>query len=149
MPRSRSQLTDKQERILVQCQLMGLTTADMITISNRLKSIDREKEFRERVDEVSRDFTFVEKNQKEFTITDLQGKIYEFRVYTIRTNEDWYNRTTTYADVKISKPGTRFKQKNLKKIKLSLLANEIVSQCPNGNKYLYRAMREIVMGRIN
>ena len=34
MTRVRSPLTEKQERILVQCQLMGLTTRDMTQISN-------------------------------------------------------------------------------------------------------------------
>ena len=148
MPRSKAKLTEKQERILVQCQLMGMTTADMTTISNRLKALDREREFTDRVNEVCNDFTFVEKSPKEFVITDQDGKVYEFKVYVDRTRKDWTFYSTHFAEVKISKPGTRFKTRYDKKVKLPLLSEEVVSLCPNGNKWLYRAMREIKMGRI-
>jgi len=148
MPRSKAKLTDKQERILVQCQLMGMTTADMVTISNRLKSLDREKNFKDTVAETCNDFTFIEKNTKEFTITDKDGKIYDIKVFTDRNSRDWYNYHSTYADVKICKPGTRFKPKQIKKAKLALLQSEIAALCPNGNKFIYRAMREIRYGRI-
>ena len=61
MSRGRKPLTDKQERILVQCQLMGMTTADLVTISNRLKAIDAENEFRSRVAEATHGFSWTVK----------------------------------------------------------------------------------------
>ena len=61
MPRGRKALTDKQERILVQCQLMGLTTADMVQISNRLRALDKEREFKSRVNEFASGFTWTAK----------------------------------------------------------------------------------------
>jgi hypothetical protein len=49
VPRERAKLTDKQERMLVQCQLMGLTTDDIRKISNRLTLLEKEKKQRESV----------------------------------------------------------------------------------------------------
>ena len=46
MARERAKLSDKQERILVQCQLMGLTPSDMTQISNRLVALERERGFK-------------------------------------------------------------------------------------------------------
>lgn len=149
MPRSKAKLTDKQERILVQCQLMGMTTADMVTISNRLKALDREKEFKTAVSEYCDDFTFIEKTPREFTITDREGKIYEVKVITDYSRKDWSYQSNHYADIYITKPGTRFKPRNIKKAKLPLLGDEIVAACPNGNKWLFRTMREIKYGRIS
>ena len=44
MTRVRAKLTDKQERILVQAQLMGLTPRDMTQISNRVVALQKEAE---------------------------------------------------------------------------------------------------------
>jgi hypothetical protein len=44
MARGRAALTDKEERILIQAQLMGLSTASMVKIGNRLKALEQERE---------------------------------------------------------------------------------------------------------
>lgn len=149
MPRGRAKLTDKQERILLQCQLMGLTTQDMTQISNRLKALDKEREFKSKVAEVSADFTWQEKTKDDFTITDQDGKIYEVKISS-ENNRDFYYSRTYYAKIKISKPGTRFKVREIKAHKLnsSLEDDIIVSACPGGNKNIFRIMRDIKKGRI-
>jgi hypothetical protein len=149
MPRGRRPLTDKQERILVQCQLMGLTTADLVTVSNRLKALDRENQFRARVAEASHGFTWTVKNKREFTLTDQAGHVYEVKCYSDYSNHNWNYRGSDYAKITVSKPGTRFKTRTVADHKLANPWNdiEIASACPEGSKYLYRVMRDIKSGR--
>jgi hypothetical protein len=149
MPRGRKQLTDKQERILVQCQLMGLTTADLVTISNRLKALDAEREFRARVNEATSGFSWTVKNKREFTITDGAGHVYEVKCYSDYSNRSWTNCGSDYAKITVSKPGTRFKTRTVSDHKITNPWNdiEIVSACPEGSKYLYRVLRDIKNGR--
>ena len=149
MPRGRKQLTDKQERILIQCQLMGLTTADLVTISNRLKALDIEREFKAKVAEATAGFSWTVKNKREFTITDQAGHVYEVKCYSDYSNRDWNHRGSDYAKITVSKPGTRFKTRTVSDHKITNSWNdtEIVSACPEGSKYLYRVMRDIKSGR--
>jgi hypothetical protein len=148
MPRGRKQLTDKQERILVQCQLMGLTTADLVTISNRLKALDREREFLAKVAEATHGFTWTAKNKREFTLTDLAGHVYEVKVVSDYSRHSWNQKTHDFASVKMTKPGTRFKARTVAShpLRNPWDDDEIVSACPDGNKYLYRMMRDIKQG---
>jgi hypothetical protein len=149
MPRSRKQLTDKQERILVQCQLMGMTTADLVTISNRLKALDREREFKARVDEAAHGFTWTAKNKREFTLTDTAGHVYEVKVVSDYSKNSWNQQCHEFASVRVSKPGTRFKLRTVSShpLRSPWEDDEIVSACPDGNKFLYRMMRDIKNGR--
>jgi hypothetical protein len=149
MPRGRKQLTDKQERILVQCQLMGMTTADLVTISNRLKALDREREFLAKVAEATHGFTWSAKNKRDFTLTDTAGHVYEVRVVSDYSRDSWNKQCHDFAKVTVSKPGTRFKNRNVSAhpLRAQWEDDEIVSACPDGNKYLYRMMRDIKNGR--
>jgi len=149
MPRGRKQLTDKQERILVQCQLMGMTTTDLVTISNRLKALDTEREFLCKVAEATHGFFWTVKNKREFTITDQAGYVYEVKCYRDHRISNWSHHGTDYANITVSKPGTRFKTRTKSDYRLSnpFNENEIVSACPEGSKYLYRVMRDIKSGR--
>jgi hypothetical protein len=149
MPRSRKQLTDKQERILVQCQLMGMTTADLVTISNRLKALDAEREFKSKVNEVSHGFTWTAKSKRDFTLTDVAGHVYKVKIVSDYSRDSWNRPCHEYAEVSVEKPGTRFKTRNISRhpIRDDWNDNEIVSACPDGNKYLYRMMRDIKNGR--
>jgi hypothetical protein len=149
MPRGRKQLTDKQERILVQCQLMGLTTADLVTISNRLKALDREREFKARVSEATHGFTWTSKNKREFTLTDVAGHVYEVKILSDYSRSSWNQQCHDFANVTVSKPGTRFKNRSVSAHPLRGYweDDEIVSACPDGNKFLFRMMRDIKKGR--
>ena len=151
MPRGRKQLTDKQERILVQCQLMGLTTADMVQISNRLRALDVERVFKARVNEFAQGFTWTEKSRREFTITDSGGKIYEVKVKNDYNRRNWTASGHDYATVHITKPGTRFKPKTVSGHHLTSQweDTEIAGVCPGGNKFIFRMMRDIKKGRFD
>jgi hypothetical protein len=150
MPRGRKQLTDKQERILVQCQLMGLKTSDLVTISNRLKALDMEREFKGRVSEVTHGFTWTVKKKRKFTITDSRGHVYEVDVKSDYSRQSWSHQCHDYANVTITKPGTRFTPRKFEKHALrdDLSSVEIGSVCPEGNRYLYRMMRDIKEGKL-
>jgi hypothetical protein len=151
MPRGRKQLTDKQERILVQCQLMGLTTADMVQISNRLKALDVERTFKARVDEFSSGFTWTSKDRTNFTIIDSDGKIYDVKVVKDYSKRNWNHGPSEYATITVTKPGTRFKPRVIKGHKLSNQweDTEIAGVCPDGNKFIFRTMRDIKKGLID
>jgi hypothetical protein len=149
MPRGRKPLTDKQERILVQCQLMGLTTADLVTISNRLKALDIERGFKALVAEVTHGFTWTCKNKREFTLSDSAGYVYEVKVLSDYSRNSWNQQCHDFANVTVSKPGTRFKNRSVSAhaLKGHWEDNEIVNVCPEGNKFLFRMMRDIKKGR--
>ena len=149
MPRGRKKLTDTQERILIQCQLMGLTTADMTQISNRLKALDVEREFKAHVSEISSGFTWSSKNKREFILTDIAGHVYTVKVTReYGRGNRWSNNYNDVASIDVSKPGTRFKQRSVQHpLKDDWNRIEIVSACPDNNKFLYRVMRDIKLGR--
>ena len=145
MPRGRKQLTDKQERILVQCQLMGLTTADLVTVSNRLKALDRENEFRVRVNEVTDGFTWTVKDQRNFVVVDGNGAVYDCSCYTDYSGRDWTRHGRNYVKVTVSYPGTRKKSRTVSDHRLTTRCEEqeIARLCPAGSKYLFRVLRDI------
>ena len=149
MPRGRKQLTEKQERILLQCQLMGLTTADLVTISNRLKALDIEREFRAAVATVTEGFTWIVKDKRNFTVTDRAGTVYECKCYADYSSSDWTMRGRNFAKITITRPGTRQKPRTIPDHKITNPWNEteIVSACPEGSKFLYRILRDIKNGR--
>lgn len=149
MPRGRKPLSEKQERVLVQCQLMGLTTSDLVTISNRLKALDVEREFKSRVSEVTEGFTWNIKDKRNFTVTDRAGTVYECKCYADYSSKDWTMRGRDFAKITITRPGTRQKPKIISDHRIVNPWNdpEIVSVCPEGSKYLYRVMRDIKSGR--
>ena len=148
MPRGRKQLTDKQERILVQCQLMGLTTADLVTISNRLVALDREREFKQVVSNVSADFTWTAKDKRNFTLVHKDGRVFDVTIVRDHRSHHTYEDV---ARVRVSKPGTRFKERTVSGHKLSNNwdPTEIASACPDGNKWIFRTMRDIQRGRFD
>lgn len=149
MPRGRKKLTDKQERILIQCQLMGLTTADLVTISNRLKAIDKENEFRAQVSEVTAGFSWKIKNKREFTITGREGHVYDVKCTRDYSRRSWNDLNHDYAVITVSKPGTRFKTHTISDHRLNKdwADDEVIGICPEGSKYLYRVMRDIKKGK--
>jgi hypothetical protein len=127
---------------------MGLTTADLVTISNRLKSLDAEREFKTRVDDVTQGFTWTAKNKREFTITDRAGHVYDVKVLSDYSQGSWNQQCHNFATVDVSKPGTRFKNRRVDSHPLrdDWDVTEIGSACPESNKFLYRMMRDIKQG---
>lgn len=150
MPRGRRPLTDKQERILVQCQLMGLTTSDLVTISNRLKALDTEREFKAHVDIVVDGFTWTSKNKREFTVIDRAGQVYDVRVVSDYSQSSYHQQCHHFAIINISKPGTRFKSRKVDSHPLrgDWDVTEIAGACPEGSKFIYRIVRDIKQGKL-
>jgi hypothetical protein len=113
MPRSRAALTDKEERILVQAQLMGLSTASMVKIGNRLKALEQERDEIARINDVCQGFGFSEKpNQERLEVTTPDG-------HTIvatrgKKGTSRWNYFAWSYDITVSKPGTRFKSRTYK-----------------------------------
>jgi len=146
MARTRAALTDKQEKIVIQCQLMGMTTADMVTISNRLKALDAEREFRVRVSEVIEGKTWEKKSSKHYIIKDSDGLVYDctmaHKVY------DHWNRSERWT-VSVTHPGTRMKEKVFKDQSIYASSDEQARVCPDNDKKLFRLMRAIDTGKFS
>ncbi len=118
MPRGRAALTDKEERILVQAQLMGLSTASMVKIGNRLKALEQEREEIARIDEACQGFTWTENQTADkLSVTTPDGMVIE-AVRGVRGKSHWNKFTWNYT-IRVTKPGTRFKPRNYKNKELS------------------------------
>ena len=150
MARDRAKLTDKQERILVQCQLMGLTTRDMTQISNRLVALEREREWLRDIDESKADCEWQRVGTTGWVITHRDGKIYTCTPYKKSNKQQSYWDRSIYAwDVKINKPGTRFKEKVLSDVTLYVDRNVTARICPENSKELYGLLSAIKNKRIS
>ena len=137
MTRGRSPLTEKQERILVQCQLMGLTPKDMVQISNRLVALQREKEFIEDVAKVTNGLTYkVDKVKHIYEITDPGGNIFICKKSQKGT---WYNEL---YDVKVLRTDGSIKTLKQQQV-YSQNSYEVAKHCPEKNKRLYRLCKAV------
>ena len=150
MARQRQPLSEKQERILIQCQLMGLTTGDMIQISNRLKALEVERELIKEIDEVKQGCTWT-KTASGWIIHAADGRSYDCKPTSNkrarRTN--FWDTSLGDWDVHISKPSTRFKPKTITGSTLYGVDNVKKSLCPEGSKELFHLLRQIYKGRWN
>ena len=73
MPRSRAKLSDKQERILVQAQLMGLTARDMQQIGNRLIALQKEAEEKLQITQTIEGYLWNQDKDGRWTIITSEG----------------------------------------------------------------------------
>lgn len=135
MPKERAKLSDKQERILVQAQLMGLTARDMQQIGNRLIALQKEAEDRQEVEENCQGYTWEKLKDNEWKIFTPDGHTVETKK-TGKTSHHWHHHTTEY-DFKVSKPGTRFKPRNFHKKNISISSEWRKKLMPNQSKELY------------
>lgn len=142
MARTRAALTDKQEKIVLQCQLMGMTTADMVKISNRLKALDAEREFRVKVDEVVQGRTWVKNAKDHYTVTDSRGRVYDCKCK--RTYDRW--SPSEKWNVTVTNPGTRMKPRSFTDKSIYSSYDESARICPDNDKKLYRLLRAIHNG---
>jgi len=148
MARERAKLTDKQERILVQCQLMGLTTRDMTQISNRLVALEREREFKAAIAEATADKTWT-KVDKGWTIIDSSGRTYECRkAKPGKRHQSYWDRQVFAWDVAISGPDKRYKAKTLQDVTVHIDHGITARICPENSKELYALLKGIKNGRI-
>ena len=150
MAKERKKLSDKLERIMVQAQLMGLTTADMITISNRMRALEREREQRVEVDAVASRFTWVPHPTKGWIITDSDdGKVYHVTNRTLDYNSRHWNAGPAIRyDITVEKPGTRFHPFTKKDFRVNPPADMPARIMPDNNKELYSILTNIKRGHI-
>lgn len=150
MARERAKLTDKQERILVQCQLMGLTTSDMTQISNRLVALEKERAFKADIVEAVGDKTWT-KTDKGWRIMDGQGRVYDCQKAkpSKRHQSYWDRQVYGHWDVNISGRDKRFKEKMLSDITVHLEYGITSRICPENSKELCALLKAIKSGRIS
>lgn len=139
MPRGRAQLTDKQERILVQAQLMGLTPKDMQQISNRLIALQKEAEDKREIAETLAGYTWESLKGNNWKIVTPDGYIVETSKGK-KTRGGWQHMGYEY-EFKVTKPGTRFKPRVFKNKSLYVPYDWKKSLMPNQSKELYAAIR--------
>jgi hypothetical protein len=149
MARERAKLTDKQERILVQCQLMGLTPRDMTQISNRLVALEREREFLTEIADASANKTWT-KIDKGWRIVDSRGRTYECqKAKPGKRHQSYWDRQIFAWDVAISGKDKRYKVKNLADITVHIDNGITARICPENSKELYALLKGIKSGRIS
>lgn len=144
MTRQRAALTEKQERILIQCQLMGLTTADMVKISNRLKALDAEREYRAEIADVVASHK-IEAQPKGWRIIADNGVVYSCTKRRAKENRDWYYRGPNWVwDIDIfPKKGSKKAPKTILNHKVYVAVGLTSKSCPEGDKQLFGLMRSI------
>lgn len=112
MARGRASLTEKEERILIQAQLMGLSTASMIKIGNRLRALEKEREEIARIESDIAGYTWDEPAAGKLKIIMPDGHVVE-AVRGKKGNSHWHHFSWKY-DIVITKPGTKFKPRTFK-----------------------------------
>lgn len=140
MPRGRAALTEKEERILVQAQLMGLSTASMIKIGNRLRALEQEREELLRIEETIQGFKFNEiQNLERLEVTTVDGLHVE-AIRGKKGNSRWDHFGWHY-DIRVSKPGTRYKTRVFKGRELRCDYDWKKRLMPAKSKELYSLIR--------
>ena len=135
MARERSKLTDKQERILVQAQLMGLTPRDMQQISNRLIAIQKEAADKLEIQKVIEGYSWTKNDKDSWTITTSDGYVCKFGKCGKGKGHYW--ETLKEYPITITKPGTAFKTRVLQKKQVSIRDDWRAKLCPENSKELY------------
>ncbi len=135
MPRERAKLSDKQERILVQCQLMGLTPQDMQQISNRLIALQKEADEIKSIGETIYGFTWNKDDKGRWTVITPEGYHCEFTKG--KNGRTHYWEQSWEYNVKVTKPGTVFKTRYLQKKNISYRNEWKAKLCPEKSKELY------------
>jgi hypothetical protein len=149
MARERVALTDKEEKILVQAQLMGLTTASMVKIGNRLKALENEREIKANIDAITSKYT-LSAITNGWRIVDAAGFQYDFtnRVVSYGNRISWGSRKEIFWDVTVNKPGTRYVERVIKRVLLRT-GNEYPAKfCPEKSKEILGMMRTIDRGTL-
>jgi hypothetical protein len=148
MARERAKLTDKQERILVQCQLMGLTTRDMTQISNRLVALEKEHEFKAEISEVSTNKTWTKIDQG-WLIVDSEGRRYEcHKAKPSKRRQSYWDRDVYSWDINISGPDKRYKARSVSDVDVHIEFGITAKLCPENSKELYSLLKGIKNGRV-
>ncbi len=140
MARGRVALTEKEERILVQAQLMGLSTQSMVKIGNRLRALENEREEIARINETCQGFIWKDvQNVDRLELTSPDGYVIE-AVRGKKGNTRWDHFSWSY-DIKVTKPGTRFKARTYKNREIRCDYDWKKKLMPAKSKELYSLIR--------
>lgn len=139
MPRGRAQLSDKQERILVQAQLMGLTARDMQQIGNRLVALKKEAEEKQLIADTIEGYTWIKDKDNRWTIITPEG--YHCRFSKGARAKIFYWEATKEYQLTISKPGTAFQSRSHKKTSITIRSEWKAKFCPENSKELYSLIK--------
>lgn len=145
MPRGRAALTEKEERILIQSQLMGLTPSNMVRIGNRLKALEKEAQDIAEINEACAGFAWdvlkdpTRQNEKAgwIVMTPEDNRIEFVRK---KKKSHWGGYEVAW-DIRVTKPGTRYKPRVIKDKSLHVDYNWRAKFCPGGSKELYSCIR--------
>lgn len=146
MARGRAKLTEKQERILIQAQLMGLTPRDMQQISNRLIALQKEAEdkaeiaenisgysWQERIDETRKD------EKGGWIVTTPDGyRVEAVRGKRGRSSWDSYHWDFNFT---VSRPGTRMQVRKFSDKSIYIPYDWKKSLMPGQSKELYAIIK--------
>jgi len=140
MARSRAALTDKEERILVQAQLMGLSTASMVKIGNRLRALEIEREEIATVDKAVQGFVWDEPGKDgRLKVVTSDGYVVE-ALRGKKGSSRWDHFSWGY-NISVTKPGTRFKTRHYKNKELKCSYDWKKRLMPGKSKELYSLIR--------
>jgi hypothetical protein len=140
MPRGRAALTEKEERILIQAQLMGLSTASMVKIGNRLKALEQEREAMDHINEMCQGYVWDDvQNLEKLKVTTPDGLEVE-AVRGQKGRSRWGHYGWNY-DITVTKPGTRFKARVYKSKELQCDYDWKKKLMPAKSKELYSLIR--------
>jgi hypothetical protein len=144
MSRARAKLSEKEERILIQAQLMGLDTASMVRIGNRLRALDKEREVRASIDNMVQGITWEKlpdvKHKDCWKLINEDGKHF---VFTLTNTDHQWSGHSFYWDITVNKPGTRFEERVIKKQRSSINRDIPKKLLPEKSTSLYSAIRHI------
>lgn len=146
MPRGRAKLTDKQEKILLQAQLMGLEAHDMTRIANRLVALKREREEMSQVDDTTQGFRWEKvvdntrkDNQTWWKISHPGGYLIE--ASNIRVRDRGWHSNSYLVDFRVTKPGTRYTPRVKKDQRVNVYHDWTKRLMPEQDKVLFGIIR--------
>ncbi len=135
MARGRAKLSDKQERILIQAQLMGLTPHDMQQISNRLIALQKEADEIKRIGETTQGYSWDKTDAGTWNVRTPDGYLCEFSKGKKNSRRHYWERKLDYT-IKVTKPGTVFKPRSFAR-EIGIRDEWVARLCPEGSKELY------------
>lgn len=140
MPRGRAALTEKEERILIQAQLMGLSTSSMVKIGNRLKALEQERETIDRINETIQGYKWSGEISKEIIKVSTPDGLEVEAVRGPKGKSHWQHFSWEYT-ITVTKPGTRFKPRVFKNRSLHCDYDWKKRLMPANSKELYSLIR--------
>lgn len=146
MPRGRAKLTDKQEKILLQAQLMGLEAHDMTRIANRLVAIKKEQEEIRQVNLEIANYRWEKVVDNTSKNKEVWWKIfhpdgYVIEASNIRTKDRGWYSDSFEVDFRVNKPGTRYNTRVKKDQRVSVDRDWTKRLMPEQSKILYSIIR--------